>query len=92
VGVLDADIYGPNVPLLLGATEKPESVEGRFLRPVVCHGIQSMSIGYLIDDDNTALVWRGPMVTKAHSAHKYPHPTPPHASPALTRPKPDSQL
>lgn len=63
VGLLDADIYGPSQPTMLGATTKPE-IEGQKLLPVVCHGIQSMSIGYLIEE-NTPMVWRGPMVTRA---------------------------
>lgn len=64
VGILDADIYGPNQPHMLGATEKPESKDGKTLQPVIAHGIQSMSIGYLIDID-TPMVWRGPMATGA---------------------------
>lgn len=64
VGILDADIYGPNQPQMLGATEKPESKDGKSLEPVVAHGIQSMSIGYLIDI-NTPMIWRGPMATGA---------------------------
>ncbi len=65
VGILDADIYGPSQPMMLGATEKPESVDGKYLKPVICHGIQSMSIGYLIENEDTAMIWRGPMVTRA---------------------------
>lgn len=64
VGILDADIYGPNQPQMLGATDKPESKDGKTLQPVIAHGIQSMSIGYLIDID-TPMVWRGPMATGA---------------------------
>lgn len=64
VGILDADIYGPNQPQMLGAKEKPESKDGKTLQPVIAHGIQSMSIGYLIDID-TPMVWRGPMATGA---------------------------
>lgn len=63
VGILDADIYGPNQPQMLGATEKPETIDKK-LQPVVRYGIQSMSIGYLIDSD-TPMIWRGPMVTTA---------------------------
>lgn len=63
VGILDADIYGPNQPQMLGVHEKPTSKDGR-LEPVYAHGLQSMSIGYLIDA-NTPMVWRGPMVTRA---------------------------
>ena len=65
VGVLDADIYGPSQPRMLGVSgQRPESKDGRSLEPVVAHGIQSMSIGYLIEED-TPMVWRGPMVTQA---------------------------
>lgn len=63
VGILDADIYGPSQPTMLGVTTKPE-IQNNKLLPVICHGLQSMSIGYLIDDD-TPMVWRGPMVTRA---------------------------
>lgn len=64
VGLLDADIYGPNQPQMLGVTETPPVKEGRKLAPVKIYGIQSMSIGYLIDP-TTPMVWRGPMVTSA---------------------------
>ena len=64
VGILDADIYGPNQPQMLGVTEKPISKDGKTLEPVYAHGIQSMSIGYLIDV-NTPMIWRGPMATGA---------------------------
>jgi len=64
VGVLDADIYGPSQPRMLGAQQRPESKDGKSLQPVLSHGVQSMSIGYLIEED-TPMVWRGPMVTQA---------------------------
>jgi ATP-binding protein involved in chromosome partitioning len=64
VGILDADIYGPSQPRMLGAKTQPESKDGTHLEPVVSHGLQSMSIGYLIDDE-TPMIWRGPMVTQA---------------------------
>lgn len=64
VGILDADIYGPSQPRMLGAQTKPESKDGKTIEPVVSHGIQSMSIGYLIDEE-TPMIWRGPMVTQA---------------------------
>lgn len=64
VGILDADIYGPNQPQMLGSQQVPESKGNRSLEPVMAHGLQSMSIGYLIDP-NTPMVWRGPMVTSA---------------------------
>jgi len=64
VGILDADIYGPNQPQMLGAQQKPESKGERHLSPVMAHGLQSMSIGYLVETD-TPMIWRGPMVTTA---------------------------
>jgi ATP-binding protein involved in chromosome partitioning len=65
VGVLDADIYGPSQPRMLGAAgAKPESTDGKKLEPVTSYNIQSMSIGYLIEED-TPMIWRGPMVTQA---------------------------
>lgn len=63
VGILDADIYGPSQPLMLGAKEDPV-VKDKKIWPVISHGIQSMSIGYLVDD-KAAMVWRGPMVSAA---------------------------
>ena len=64
VGILDADIYGPSQPQMLGITGRPESADGKTLEPLEAHGIQAMSIGFLIDTD-TPMVWRGPMVTQA---------------------------
>ena len=64
VGMLDADIYGPSQPTMLGITGKPESVDGKSLEPLIGHGIQASSIGFLIDPDQP-MVWRGPMVTQA---------------------------
>ncbi len=64
VAVLDADIYGPSMPRMLGISGKPESEDGQSLEPLVNYGIQTMSIGFLIDDD-TPMIWRGPMVTQA---------------------------
>ena len=64
VGVLDADIYGPSQPIMLGIRGRPESRDGKSLEPMEGHGIQAMSIGFLIDSD-TPMVWRGPMVTQA---------------------------
>lgn len=63
VGILDADIYGPSQPQIMGAYEKPETVEKR-MKPVIRHGIETMSIGYLVDI-NTPMIWRGPMVSQA---------------------------
>lgn len=63
-GILDADIYGPSQPLMLGVTQPPNVKNQKSLLPVLAHGVQSMSIGYLIDE-NTPMVWRGPMVSMA---------------------------
>ncbi|MHB8416330.1 MAG: iron-sulfur cluster carrier protein ApbC [Acidiferrobacteraceae bacterium] len=64
VGILDADIYGPSQPRMLGTRAKPESKDGKTMEPVVSYHLQSMSIGYLIDEE-TPMIWRGPMVTQA---------------------------
>ncbi|HLU07186.1 MAG TPA: iron-sulfur cluster carrier protein ApbC [Woeseiaceae bacterium] len=65
VGVLDADIYGPSQPLMLGLSgQKPTSADGKTMIPLQAHGLQVMSIGFLIDADQP-MVWRGPMVTQA---------------------------
>jgi ATP-binding protein involved in chromosome partitioning len=64
VGMLDADIYGPSQPTMLGITGRPESRDGKTLEPMIGHGVQAISIGFMIDVD-TPMVWRGPMVTQA---------------------------
>lgn len=64
VGILDADIYGPSQPTMLGIHERPESKDGKSLEPMEAHGLQAMSIGFLIDAEQP-MVWRGPMVTQA---------------------------
>jgi ATP-binding protein involved in chromosome partitioning len=64
VGMLDADIYGPSQPMMLGIAGRPESKDGKHLEPMMGHGLQAISIGFLIDID-TPMVWRGPMVTQA---------------------------
>ncbi len=64
VGILDADIYGPSQPMMLGISGRPESKDGKSLEPMEGHGLQAISIGFLIDVD-TPMVWRGPMVTQA---------------------------
>jgi ATP-binding protein involved in chromosome partitioning len=64
VGLLDADIYGPSQPRMLGIQGKPESKDGSTLEPMRAHGLQAMSIGFLIDEE-TPMIWRGPMVTQA---------------------------
>jgi ATP-binding protein involved in chromosome partitioning len=62
--MLDADIYGPSQPTMLGITGRPETVDGKTLEPMEGHGIQASSIGFMIEPD-TPMVWRGPMVTQA---------------------------
>ena len=64
VGVLDADIYGPSQPRMLGIHGKPESKDGQTLEPMMSYHIQTMSIGFLVDEE-TPMIWRGPMVTQA---------------------------
>jgi ATP-binding protein involved in chromosome partitioning len=64
VGMLDADIYGPSLPRMLGTREKPASPDGKNMHPVLAHGLQAMSIGFLIDEEQP-MIWRGPMVTQA---------------------------
>jgi ATP-binding protein involved in chromosome partitioning len=63
VGILDADIYGPSLPRLLGIKSKPEA-EGRHMRPIEAHGIKAMSIGFLVEEEDP-MIWRGPMVMAA---------------------------
>jgi ATP-binding protein involved in chromosome partitioning len=65
VGVLDADIYGPSQPTMLGISGTPKSEDGQSMHPMQGHGIQAMSIGFLINSEDTPMVWRGPMVTSA---------------------------
>jgi ATP-binding protein involved in chromosome partitioning len=64
VGILDADIYGPSQPRMLGVSGKPESKDGQSLEPMQAWHLQAMSIGFLIDEE-TPMIWRGPMVTQA---------------------------
>jgi ATP-binding protein involved in chromosome partitioning len=64
VGILDADIYGPSMPKLLAIREKPQTIGGNRLRPIERHGMQVMSIGFLIEEE-TPMIWRGPMVMSA---------------------------
>ncbi|KRE95007.1 ATPase [Frateuria sp. Soil773] len=64
VGVLDADIYGPSQPRMLGIGGKPHSPDGKSIVPMAAHGLQVMSIGFLVDEE-TPMIWRGPMVTQA---------------------------
>ena len=64
VGVLDADIYGPSQPMMLGINRRPESEDGQTMEPLENYGVQVMSIGFLVDQDE-AMIWRGPMATQA---------------------------
>jgi ATP-binding protein involved in chromosome partitioning len=64
VGILDADIYGPSQPMMLGIDRRPESDDGQTMEPLENHGIQVMSIGFLVNQDE-AMIWRGPMATQA---------------------------
>jgi ATP-binding protein involved in chromosome partitioning len=64
VGILDADIYGPSQPRMMGVHGKPESKDGQTLEPLVSYHVQTMSIGFLVDEE-TPMIWRGPMVTQA---------------------------
>ncbi|RZJ07201.1 MAG: iron-sulfur cluster carrier protein ApbC [Rubrivivax sp.] len=64
VGVLDADVYGPSQPLMLGVSGRPDSTDGQTMEPHVAHGVQVNSIGFLVEDDQ-AMIWRGPMATQA---------------------------
>ncbi|NOT85395.1 MAG: iron-sulfur cluster carrier protein ApbC [Methylococcaceae bacterium] len=64
VGILDADIYGPSIPTMLGLSGMPVSQDNKTMQPKVAYGLQTNSIGYLVDQDQ-AIIWRGPMVTNA---------------------------
>ncbi len=64
VGVLDADVYGPSVPTMLGLSGKPDSPDGKSITPMRAFGIEAMSIGLLVGED-TPMIWRGPMATQA---------------------------
>ena len=64
VGILDADIYGPSLPKLIGKNEKPANRDGKYLVPIDSHGVQCMSIGFLVEE-TTPMIWRGPMVISA---------------------------
>jgi len=64
VGVLDADVYGPSIPMMLGLTGKPDSPDGKSIEPMRAHGVDAMSIGLMVEQD-TPMIWRGPMATSA---------------------------
>lgn len=66
VGILDADIYGPSIPTMLGLSGRPDSPDGKSITPMRAHGIEAMSIGLLVEQD-TPMIWRGPMATSALS-------------------------
>jgi ATP-binding protein involved in chromosome partitioning len=64
VGILDADVYGPSQPMMMGIEGRPESTDGKTMEPLENYGVQVMSIGFLVDTDNP-MIWRGPMATQA---------------------------
>jgi ATP-binding protein involved in chromosome partitioning len=64
VGVLDADVYGPSIPIMLGLSGRPDSPDGKSIEPMRAHGVEAMSIGLLVDQD-APMIWRGPMATSA---------------------------
>ena len=64
VGVLDADVYGPSIPTMLGLSGRPDSPDGKSIEPMRAHGVEAMSIGFLVEQD-TPMIWRGPMATSA---------------------------
>lgn len=70
VGLVDADIYGPNQPHMLGSSEKPELIDETLMKPVIRHGLQTISMGNLVDPASP-MVWRGPMVVKAFQQFLY---------------------
>jgi ATP-binding protein involved in chromosome partitioning len=64
VGILDADIYGPSIPLMMGITEQPKSLDGKTIEPLENYGVQVSSIGFMLEQSEP-MIWRGPMVTQA---------------------------
>ncbi len=65
VGILDADVHGPNVPIMFGITDRPRVNEEKRLIPIEKYGVQVMSLGFLLEDQSMPIIWRGPLVTKA---------------------------
>ena len=65
VGMMDADIYGPSLPTMLGCHGKAASKDGKSLEPMEAHGVQCISMGHMVDTDDTPVIWRGPMATSA---------------------------
>ena len=64
VGILDADVYGPSIPTMLGLSGKPDSPDNKSIEPMRAFGVETMSIGFLVEAD-TPMIWRGPMATSA---------------------------
>src|SRR4051794_12331695 len=64
-GLLDADIYGPSIPTMLGVSGRPVSADGKTIEPMARFGVKLMSIGFLLEDPKSAVIWRGPMLTGA---------------------------
>lgn len=64
VGLLDADVYGPSVPQMMGVKKAPHSVDGKTIMPAMAHGVKVMSMGFLVEDD-APMIWRGPLVQSA---------------------------
>ncbi|HZU84934.1 MAG TPA: P-loop NTPase, partial [Polyangiaceae bacterium] len=62
VGLLDADIYGPSIPTMLGVAGRPVSLDGKTIEPLARFGLKLMSIGFLLEDPRAAVIWRGPML------------------------------
>jgi ATP-binding protein involved in chromosome partitioning len=71
VGILDADIYGPNVPLMMGAVGKPETTPSGKIEPIRTYNIDMISIAFFLPDDNSPVIWRGPMLTKLLTQFMY---------------------
>jgi ATP-binding protein involved in chromosome partitioning len=64
IGILDADIYGPSIPRLMGISGRPQQIDGKLIKPMENFGLRNMSMGYLVDE-GTAMIWRGPMIQSA---------------------------
>src|SRR5581483_2120641 len=64
-GLLDADIYGPSLPTMLGVSGRPVSMDGKTIEPLARFGVKLMSIGFLLEDPKAAVIWRGPMLAGA---------------------------
>jgi ATP-binding protein involved in chromosome partitioning len=65
VGLLDADIYGPSIPVMMGVRRAPDMDQGQRILPLEAHGVKLMSLGFLLPDPDTPVIWRGPMIAKA---------------------------